>query len=142
MPAPKYRLANSLDKLRSQINTKYPNRDKKSDGWIGDAKHKSRSSDHNAWFNDKRGSGIVSALDIDKDLTPTVKVDVIVNALFASKDKRIKYIIFNLRITERNKQGVIYKWIPYHGKNSHKEHAHVSVKSDANLFDDASNWSI
>lgn len=31
------RIANSLARLRDQINSAYPNRDKASDGWIDDA---------------------------------------------------------------------------------------------------------
>ena len=47
-----WRLARSLETLRAQINRIAPNRSKVSDGTIGDAKHASRSSDHNPWAKD------------------------------------------------------------------------------------------
>ena len=34
-----YRIAKSLDKLRSQVDARWPSRSKRSDGWIGDAAH-------------------------------------------------------------------------------------------------------
>jgi hypothetical protein len=34
-------------RLRDQIDRRWPNRDKRSDGWIGDSDHAARKSDHN-----------------------------------------------------------------------------------------------
>ena len=53
--------------LRNQINEAFPGRDKASDGWIGDAAHQARVSDHNP---DRRG--IVHAIDVDEDLAKKV----------------------------------------------------------------------
>jgi hypothetical protein len=51
--------------LRNQIDDDYPDRDRKSDGWVADARHLAKgSSDH---IPDARG--IVRALDIDSDLS-------------------------------------------------------------------------
>ncbi len=53
--------------LREQIDDDYPDRDRKSDGWVADARHLAKgSSDH---IPDARG--IVRALDIDADLNAT-----------------------------------------------------------------------
>ena len=49
-------------RLRDQLNVKYPKRDKRSDGWIGDAAHSQRASFHNA-----DSDGWVHALDIDEN---------------------------------------------------------------------------
>ena len=49
--------------LKSQIDKRWPNRDKASDGIKGDSKHAARKSDHNP---DSRG--YVHAIDIDEDL--------------------------------------------------------------------------
>ena len=52
--------------LREQIDDDYPDRDKKSDGWIADARHLAKgNSDH---CPDAK-SQIVRALDIDADLS-------------------------------------------------------------------------
>ena len=49
--------------LREQIDDDYPDRDRKSDGWIADARHIAKgNSDHIP------ANGIVRAIDIDSDL--------------------------------------------------------------------------
>lgn len=142
-----YRLAKALEKLRSQVNAAWPRRDKSSDGWIGDTAHASRSSDHNPWIkvveNGKK-MGIVSAFDIDKDLSETEKVNRIVDALVASRDARIKYIIWSSRMISSYPAHdyAAWQWRPYSGKNAHKEHVHVSVKDTPAYFDDAREWNL
>lgn len=49
--------------FRDQINARWPKRDKRSDGWIGDAAHSARFSYHNPDKN-----GIVWALDVDENM--------------------------------------------------------------------------
>ncbi len=129
-----WRLAESLKKLREQINAAYPNRDKSSDGSIGDTSHSARKSDHNP-----NAAGVVCAIDIDEDLTPTNTVAGIVAQLQISKDPRIKYIIYEGRITVK---GDITRWKPYTGVNPHRHHAHISVNSDPRLADDRREWAI
>src|SRR5690606_29069239 len=58
-----YYLAPSLVKLRDLINQNWPNRDKSSDGWIGDPSHQARKSDHNP---DYSAGGVVRAIDVDE----------------------------------------------------------------------------
>jgi len=130
-----WRLAESLKKLRDQINAAYPNRDRASDGSIGDASHKAKGkSDHNP-----NGAGVVCAIDIDEDLSPNNTVAGIVASIQASRDPRVKYIIYEGRITVK---GDITKWKAYSGPNPHKHHAHISVVSDAKLYDSRKDWSI
>lgn len=129
-----WRLAESLKKLREQINEAYPNRDKSSDGSIGDTKHSARKSDHNP-----NAAGVVTAIDIDEDLTPTNTVAGIIAQLQISRDPRIKYIIYEGKITVK---GDITKWKPYTGVNPHRHHAHISVSSDLNLYDKRYDWKI
>lgn len=113
--------SNALQALLSQINAKFPYRDKASDGGIGDAAHSSRVSDHNPDQN-----GIYHARDYDHDPDAnglncvTLKRD-----LVNSGDPRIKYIIFQRLI-----------WTPgvgnraYTGVNAHTQHLHLSVYGD------------
>lgn len=127
-----WRLAESLKTLRTQINALYPNRDKSSDGSIGDTKHSNRKSDHNP-----NAAGVVTAIDIDADLSDTVNVGVIVNALRASNDPRIKYIIWKGQITM---PGDLSRLKKYTGPNGHFHHAHISVSSNKALYDDKREW--
>ena len=48
-----YFLAPSLVALRNGVNAKFPKRDKKSDGWIGDPTH-SKPSPHGEGFSYER----------------------------------------------------------------------------------------
>ena len=110
--------------LREQIDDSYPDRDRTADGWIGDARHSARPSDHNP---DEQG--IVRAIDIDRDLSGKAKPDFASDLadqlrLCAKRgDKRISYIIFNSRIASSKKR---WAWRPYDGVNSHKHHIHIS----------------
>jgi nucleoid-associated protein YgaU len=130
-----YRLANSLKKLRDQINAAKPNRSKASDGWIGDAAHASRNSDHNPWVKLK-GEGIVTAIDITHDPKTGVDCNQLAKEIFESHDPRIKYLIWNKQITKPGLSG----WKPYTGINAHQHHLHISVNSDPKLFDSETEW--
>lgn len=110
-----YFLAAALVQLRSQINARWPNRDKGSDGWIGDPSHQARPSDHNPDYGD---GGIVRALDIDKD---GIDVEVLLKAVVG--EPRVAYVIWNRRIWTHAKG-----WQPYSGPNGHTAHIHVSIR--------------
>ena len=129
-----WRLAESLKRLREQVNEAYPNRDKSSDGSIGDTSHSARKSDHNP-----NPAGVVTAIDIDADLSPSVNVGTLIAALRASRDPRIKYIIWRGQITVK---GDISRLKNYTGPNGHFHHAHISVSSDRSLYDSRKDWNI
>lgn len=136
-----WRNCKSLLKLREQINLAYPNRDKTSDGTIGDAAHASRKSDHNPWVKDKNGQPVVTAMDIDEDLSPNIhSLKGVIDAICASRDSRVKYIIYESKITVQGSN--LQQWVDYHGMNPHNHHAHISVKSDQVFFDDDRLWRI
>jgi len=112
--------------LRNQIDDDYPDRYRKSDGWVADARHLAKgSSDH---IPDARG--IVRALDIDADLNAhKEEAYALVEKLrkCAKKgDKRIKYIIYDGKI-----MSPILGWKrrKYSGANPHRSHFHISFTS-------------
>lgn len=122
-----WKLCAAAEQMRKEINALYPNRDKRSDGAVGDTSHQARKSDHNPdWEN----GGFVRAIDIDEDLLGAKKPDPVeANKLclqlveLGKKDKRLKYIIFEGKI-----YSATYKWAskPYTGVNAHSHHIHVS----------------
>lgn len=136
---PKWRLANSLSKLRSQIDEAFPKRSKVSDGTIGDMAHSLRKSDHNPWVKDGT-TGVVTAIDITHSPETGCDAGKITNALVRSKDARIKYIIWNKRIVSSTTAP--WQWREYKGANPHNKHFHISVLPEKSKYDDESDWQI
>jgi hypothetical protein len=132
-----WRVARSLDTLLSQVNAAAPLRSRASDGSIGDAKHASRSSDHNPWVN-VSGIGVVTARDFTHD-PKHFDAHKFAEVLKASGDRRLKYVISNGRIWNPS---ISQGWRPYRGANPHDKHTHVSVKPLKALFDDTTPWKL
>ena len=125
------KLCKAGQQLRLQVDDNYPDRDRTSDGWIGDTRHQARPSDHNP-----DAEGIVRAIDIDRDLSGKAKPDLMPDLADQLRlcgkrgDKRISYIIFDGRIASSKKS---WAWRPYDGSNKHNHHCHISFtkKGDA-----------
>lgn len=144
-PAAGWRLAGALEQLRDQVNGWAPNRKKVHDGTIGDAAHAARASDHNP-----NGAGVVTAIDITHDPANNCDGKAIAKSLVSSRDRRVKYIIFNGQIWrsyDRPKSGsrpFLAAWMPerYTGPNPHDKHVHISVGATPDLYDDERPWSV
>lgn len=134
-----WRLAEAIVRLREQVNKKYPGRRKDSDGTIGDASHASRSSDHNPWVRDGK-MGVVTACDITHDPDGGCDAGVLANVLRASRDPRIKYIIWNRQICSSETSP--WTWRKYTGSNPHNHHCHISVKSTKAFYDNKADWAM
>lgn len=119
-----WRVAGGLITLFDQLNKQFPDRSRISDGSIGDPSHSSRESDHNP-----DGSGVVRAIDITHDPQGGVDCNDLARALVASRDPRIKYIIWNRRIISSETSP--WTWRPYAGVNPHDHHLHLSAVADA-----------
>lgn len=132
-----WRLAKSLDRLRAQVNAKWPARDKSSDGTIGDEAHSARLSDHNP---DR--DGVVKACDITHDPGGGCDAGILAGVLLASRDPRIKYIIWNRQICAGSDGPSPWVWRKYTGSNPHNHHVHISVKADKWFFDDTRDWAM
>ena len=117
-------LCKAGQQLRLQVDDSYPDRDRTSDGWIGDTRHQAGVSDHNP-----DAMGIVRAIDVDRDLSGKAKPDLMPNLADQIRlcaragDKRISYVIFDGRIASSKKA---WAWRPYDGANKHNHHCHVS----------------
>jgi hypothetical protein len=125
-------LCKAGQQLREQFDDSFPDRDRRSDGWIGDLRHSARPSDHNP----DRETGIVRAIDVDRDVhksgKPDLMPDIADQIRLAAKagDKRISYIIFAGRIASSR---LGWRWRPYKGSNPHNHHLHVSFTKTGDL---------
>lgn len=110
--------------LREQIDDAFADRDRTSDGWIGDTRHAARPSDHNPDAN-----GWVRAIDVDRDLSGKAKPDIMpdladqIRLAGKSGEKRISYVIFDGRIASSR---LNWRWRKYTGSNKHNHHCHIS----------------
>lgn len=147
MPEP--RIAKSLDTLRSQVQEEFPSvpRSPVYFGWLGDAAHRKRKSDHNP----DRPSGVVRALDIPHFPGKGLNTYVLADYMIAHPDKRLRYIISNGRITgnaafvaQNPQYGCrrAWRWGRYRGKNKHDRHMHISVVRVPVLYDDPEPWDL
>lgn len=133
-----WRLAKSLAQLRTQLDALHPNRNKAWDGTKGDERHASIVSDHNP---DSRG--IVCAMDITHDPPHECNAALIAERLRASKDGRIKYLIFDHFILRSyDKPGIPrWTWASYTNTDfPHDHHLHISIIGE--LADATSEWSL
>ncbi|MEU5848928.1 hypothetical protein [Saccharopolyspora shandongensis] len=138
-----WRVARSLETLRQQFNTRYPDRVKASDGGIGDTNHQNRSSDHNPWVGPAAdGLMLVTARDFTHDPAAGLDIDRLTDELAASRDPRIKYVIANGLIMDTRPQFNPWKWTHYSGSNPHTKHFHISVHADVALADDPRPWNL
>ena len=118
-------LCKAGQQLREQFDDSFPDRDRRSDGWVGDTRHAARPSDHNP----DRQTGVVRAIDVDRDVSGSAKPDLmpdIANQIrLAAKagDKRIAYVIFDGRIASSR---LGWRWRVYRGSNPHRAHCHIS----------------
>jgi hypothetical protein len=122
----KWWLSKSAAQIREQIDDSFIDRDRTSDGTVGDLRHQMRASSHNP---DPK-TGVVRGIDIDRDLMGKKKPDLMPDLadqirLYAKSDpaKRIEYIIFDSKIASAKKA---WAWRPYDGINKHNHHCHIS----------------
>lgn len=155
MPRPKLCAAGVT--LRNQINKRWENRDKSSDGWIGDTRHQANKG----WGTNGKGSyhnpdpnGIVHAIDIDEDFfgkgRGQVEAKRFAEELAAycrdGKDGgRIAHIVYEDQVAS----GTAQNW-KFRGSGfGHRNHIHISFTNKADndgsffrlpifRFDDAS----
>lgn len=130
-----WRIARSLDTLLAQVNAAWPGRDKSNDGTIGDERHQASHSEHNPDEN-----GVVRARDITNDPHHGLDARKLAEALIASRDPRILYLISNREICSSVTHP--WTWRPYGGSNPHEAHMHLSVVANPALYDNTSPWSI
>lgn len=128
-------LTRGLQNLRAQVNARFPNRDKASDGVIGDPAHQASVSSHNAddtagstpeWNGDPDTTPEVRAWDMDSDLRePGATAQDVVDHLrhLPGLAGVIRYMIYN-RTMYHSRDG--FSPTPYTGASAHTEHIHFT----------------
>jgi hypothetical protein len=127
-------LTKELQAFRDQMNMTFPNRDRTSDGTIGDAAHQAEKSGHNsdltanAEYKDGDAKDEVRAIDVDSDTgNPDVSMEDVVQHLLrlarAGQLWFIRYMIFNRRIWAASTG---WTQQAYTGPSPHTEHLHLS----------------
>lgn len=128
--------------LRNQVNLKWPHRDRRTDGWVGDRKHSERVSDHNPDEN-----GIVHAIDIDENFGRGKERNGAAAMQFADEllayarsglpgSKRLKYVVYEDRLASGTYKRTWWRW---RGRGyGHQGHVHVSFTNAADT--DGSLW--
>jgi hypothetical protein len=130
-----WELVPCLGQLRAELNRIAPNRDKTTDGTIGNAAHQQHVSDHNddevgkVPIRDADSKHEVHAVDLDKDLRePGLTMEMVVQHVVArcrsGAEKRLRYVIYNRRIWSASNG---WRQESYSGDNAHTEHAHFSA---------------
>lgn len=126
-------LTRGLTTFSAELDRTFPNREKFTDGWIGDESHSSSTSGHNpdktgkAEYKDGDSKNEVRAIDRDKDLKSTVTMEQVIQYLVrmgrAGVYLPFRYFIYNGRIW-RKANG--WQTEVYTGANKHDQHAHFS----------------
>jgi hypothetical protein len=150
-----WRVAGALLVLLNEVNKRWPDRDKASDGTIGNAAHVAEGwtdSDHNPWVVDANGNGVVRALDVDAGpgLNPdnahdTIGQTVADAAVAAGKAGHPamgdgSYVIWHGQIASVNSVPP-WSWRPFDG-DPHTSHPHVSVTTHQAGYDSTKPWGI
>lgn len=139
-----WRLAGALERLRREVNSKWPRRSTASDGTLGDTSHAARKSDHNpALYPGAGPTPVVRAFDVTNEGIDHVWLRERIRQLGLAGDRRLNpngYVISDRRIASAQHRPP-WQWHPYDGSNPHDKHTHVSVGTDAAGFDDdVSSW--
>lgn len=127
-------LTKGLTTWRNEINSTFPNRDKASDGSVGDLRHQTGSSGHNpdrtgkAEYKDGDAKDEVRAIDVDKDFKSKFTAEQLVQWLVTlGRAGKVylpfRYFIYNGRIWRKSTG---WKTETYTGPNKHDHHIHFS----------------
>lgn len=127
-----------LEALRGEFNALSPNRDKASDGSVGDTSHAGNASDHNPDESgntndeDSDSRNEVHAIDVDASgpwpngMTMRAATRLIADRHRSGKDNRLQGVIWDREICWEPQ----WQWKPYSGSNPHDKHAHFSAWYD------------
>jgi hypothetical protein len=133
--APKWENTKASISLLGEFNAAFPNRDKGTDGTLGDPKHAQRSSDHNpdetgkTPYEDADSINEVHARDIGDRLNKAgwtmerVIKDVLLPRLRSGQEKRLQNIIHHGKVISRS-----WNWSEWRPASGHETWAHFGFR--------------
>lgn len=122
-------LAPSLDRLFDEINNRWPNRDRRTDGWYRPPSV-GKSVGHN------RGArGLVHAIDVDDD---GIDENFIMSHIYKGGNV-LRYWIWNRKIYHR-RDG--WQPRPYSGPSPHTDHMHIEIDQTVSAEQYKGHWGI
>lgn len=129
-------VAPCLEKLRAEVDARWPKRSKTSDGSVGDTSHNRRKSDHNPDH-----VGCVKARDFDKDGIDAPALAEHIRDIGAGGFDALEggYVIWNRRIAGTHTS---WRWHAYDGANPHTSHIHVSCADARSNYRSTREWGI
>ncbi len=121
--------------FRAQLDKRFPKRDKRSDGWIGDSAHSARFSYHNP-----DAKGIVWALDVDENMgigtwrngrTAKRLADQLLaySASGLPGSERILHVVYENRVASGTYKD--FWWIWRGSGYGHTQHIHITFRDGA-----------
>lgn len=137
--------------LRDEFNELNPDRDKSTDGSIGDQAHADRSSNHNpdetgnTPHEDSDSKNEVHAIDVDatgpwpSPMTFDLGIEELRKRHQRGDDDRLIEIIWNRR---RATPESGWNWKNYTGDNAHTQHAHLASSYNSSREADTSPWGL
>jgi hypothetical protein len=149
-----WRVARSLLTLRNEVDKRWPNRDRTSDGTIGDKAHQAlgSDSDHNPFIKDASGVGVVRGMDIDAGagVSPSEAKDTVGDIVAELARQAGKaghpalqgggYVIYEGKIASA-KSNPPWSWRKHTG-DAHESHPHISVGRAAKAYDSTKGWGV
>lgn len=122
-------LAPSLRRLFNEIDAVWPNRDRRTDGWLRWPKD-GKSVGHNP-----DGKGCVHAIDVDRDgIWPE---GIIMN--IRKQGSGLRYIIWNRKIWHARTN---WEHRPYTLSNPHTDHLHIEIDQTYSAENYAGGWNL
>lgn len=120
-------LSRSLDNLFNEIDSRWPKRDRRTDGWY--------ATDRESVGHNPGHRGLVHAIDVDDDGIDEVWI---IRNIYKGGDV-LRYIIWNRHIYHR-RDG--WKARPYTGKSPHTDHMHIEINQTTAAEDYNGHWGI
>lgn len=128
--------AHALVVLRNEVDKEHPDRDKRSDGWLGDTRHQNSGRPENGGSkHNPNRRNVVDARDFD-----STNLDVARLVACAIRHPSTRNVIYNRRIRSRAYAGGLKVAHTYRGPNPHTQHVHIDIEMNVRSENDGRAW--